>query len=297
MAPSKSSVRFSWLALLVVAVTIAPAVAACGSDGGSSNNNTSGDGDGDAGGDGDGDGDAGGDGDGDGGSATCTPGSSQCSDCVDNDGDGDIDGADIHCTSLADNDEASFETGLPGDNKDQKNQDCFFDGDSGDGNDGCNVHICCLLGATSAQECSDFGDQFGFTENNFNPNTDCTVSQQCIDVCQPSTTPGCDCFGCCTLCNGTECKTVLTDPLVAPDCDKDTLNDPNSCPECTQVTECSNPCDNANCELCPGQTEEDLPPECNGQNECDNNYTPCDTTDDCAVGEFCTAGCCIPQID
>jgi hypothetical protein len=46
-----------------------------------------------------------------------------------------------------DNDESSFATGIPGDNIDTVNQDCFFDGNSGGGDDGCDIHVCCLLGA------------------------------------------------------------------------------------------------------------------------------------------------------
>jgi len=74
---------------------------------------------------------------------TCNPnpGAPQCSDCKDNDGDGKIDGFDIQCTGPLDNDEATFATGIPGDNKDAVMQDCFFDGDSGAGNDGCNIHV------------------------------------------------------------------------------------------------------------------------------------------------------------
>src|SRR5258705_1061852 len=62
--------------------------------------------------------------------AGCVPGTTQCSDCLDNDGDGLFDGFDPGCTSAADNVEGSFATGIPGDNIDPKTQDCFFDGNS-----------------------------------------------------------------------------------------------------------------------------------------------------------------------
>src|SRR3569833_2466017 len=68
---------------------------------------------------------------------TCTPGGPQCSNCKDDDGDGLIDGFDPECTGPFDNDEGSFATGIPGENKDAINQDCFFDGDSGAGAGGC----------------------------------------------------------------------------------------------------------------------------------------------------------------
>src|SRR3954469_15231541 len=77
----------------------------------------------------------------------------QCANCVDDDGDGKIDGFDPECTGPADNDEASFKTGIPGDNIDAPSQDCFFDGNSGSGDDGCNEHTCCLLQAPDKATC------------------------------------------------------------------------------------------------------------------------------------------------
>src|SRR5262245_15255825 len=76
---------------------------------------------------------------------TCAPGAAQCSNCTDDDSDGKTDGDDAECTGPLDNDESSFKTGIPGDNIDAVMQDCFFDGNSGAGNDGCNQHVCCLL--------------------------------------------------------------------------------------------------------------------------------------------------------
>ena len=48
---------------------------------------------------------------------------------------------DAECTGASDNDEASFGTGIPGDNKDPCKQDCFFDGNSGSGDDGCTTSV------------------------------------------------------------------------------------------------------------------------------------------------------------
>lgn len=226
---------------------------------------------------------------GDGGTNTAdaAPGSqcglTQCSNCIDDDGDGLIDGFDPHCISAADNDEFSFATGIPGDNKDATKQDCFFDGNSGAGDDGCDIHVCCLL-----DDCPDA---------NFDPSTCTSLSQQCIDFCAPATPPGCDCFGCCTVCDGANCNDVFIHPVVAPDCDVDVLGDPTLCPTCTKSTECTaSECDPTNCVLCPGQTEDDLPAECNNQNECTDGRTPCDVTSDCAADEYCSAGCCTAGI-
>src|SRR5688572_28916096 len=77
----------------------------------------------------------------DGGPSTCEATGPQCNDCIDNDSDGQIDGFDIECTSSLDDDESSFETGINGDNVDEIQQDCFFDGNSGAGDDRCNRHV------------------------------------------------------------------------------------------------------------------------------------------------------------
>ncbi len=207
--------------------------------------------------------------------APLIPGETECSDGVDNDGDGDIDGADVHCVSALDNDESSFATGIKGDNKDPK-QDCFFDGNSGGGDDKCSIDLCCLLG--------DCGN-----------NVDCTPSQQCIDNCSPAAPAGCDCFGCCTICDGPNCEDVLLNTEATPDwdCDLDTLDDPVKCPRCEKITSCSNECDTENCVLCPGQDEADLPAECNNESTCPDDLTTCDTTSDCLDGDVCINGCCL----
>ncbi|ACY17586.1 hypothetical protein [Haliangium ochraceum] len=220
-----------------------------------------------------------------GGGGACDPDpeSPQCNNCIDDDGDGLIDGDDPHCIAAADNDESSFATGIPGDNRDPKKPDCFFDGDSGSGNDGCDIDLCCLLDAV---DCDD-------------PEQDCSVTQQCIDFCGPATPPGCDCFGCCTLCQGDQCKDVLTIPGSTDEWDCDDLNnlgDDAKCPVCTKVADCGAACDsgelNDDCILCPGQTQEDLPAECNGNNDCPDGRTACDVSGDCGSSEYCLTGCC-----
>lgn len=232
--------------------------------------------------------------------ATSACGTTQCSDCLDNDSDGRIDGLDIECTGAADNDEAGFATGIPGDNIDRFNQDCFFDGNSGAGNDGCNRHSCCLLGFTTVQQCNDYFDALGVTANpGFDPD-DCAipVSQDCIDNCAPAAPPGCDCFGCCTICDPATdvCRDVYTNPAVAPNCDETTLADPAMCPVCTKVEACDTPCDPANCILCPGQDPTDLPPGCQ-EVACPIGSETCDAQTPCPPGDYCSNGCCVFQIE
>src|SRR5260221_3327524 len=135
-------------------------------------------------------------------SGMCTPGGPQCSNCIDDDGDGFIDGFDPECTGPFDNDEATFATGIPGDNKDPINQDCFFDGNSGAGNDGCNQHVCCLLGAHNKAECQadlvgivnqpiQEGNKYDVTKC-FPPLGSAVIPQHCINVCCPLAPPGFD---------------------------------------------------------------------------------------------------------
>jgi hypothetical protein len=217
----------------------------------------------------------------------------QCNDCIDNDGDGDIDGFDVECTGAIDDDESSFATGIPGDNMDLVNQDCFFDGDSGAGNDGCNRHVCCILGL-DATECDDGG-----YDNNFDPGSDCPpVDPECLEVCAPVTPPGCDCFGCCTICDDTGCVDIYTNPAIAPDCDADSIHDPAACPACTKVADCGVDCtdDPSDCVLCPGQDPNDLPDSCSGQ-ECPGGATACTDNTDCTSTEFCSTGCCLAVVD
>jgi hypothetical protein len=159
-----------------------------------------------------------------------------CADGVDNDLDGVADGFDIECTGPNDDDEGSFSTGISGDNRDPFWQDCFFDGNSGAGDDHCRYHTECLSGEREATSDS------------------CTVSDDCINYCAQRTPNGCDCFGCCTITdeNGDERSFVISDQ-----CDGDDLD---ACQSCTPTDQCGNEC--GDCELCPGKLIEDLPDSC-----------------------------------
>jgi hypothetical protein len=224
-----------------------------------------------------------------GGSAGSTTVTAACSNGLDDDGDGMIDGLDPECTGPIDNDEGSFGTGIPGDNRDPKWQDCFFDGNSGAGDDHCRYSTDCLYGTLAADD------------------PDCVASQACIDFCRRLTPNGCDCFGCCTVqdVDGTE-----TNVLIGGTCSVDQLDDEQACPRCMKTTDCSNDC--GECELCPGKTVDDLPDSCTPPppdggtpppdggtpppNTCDNGEPVCSADIPC-VGEFyCSFGCCLPIV-
>lgn len=210
-----------------------------------------------------------------------------CDDGQDNDDDGLVDLQDPECTGPYDDDEATFATGIPGDNKDDC-QDCFFDGNSGHGDDGCQYASECLLG----------GNPMGSSGCK-----NCETSDQCYDFCRPRTPNGCDCFGCCevTLDDGSKETVVLGEG-----CSLDNLD--NCQTGCVLNENCSNTC--GECELCLGKTAEDLPASCyetpddmgtppdpdQPVHTCDDGETPCNETAGCPSNHYCQLGCCIEII-
>jgi hypothetical protein len=226
-----------------------------------------------------------------GGGGECSPENYQCNNCEDDDGDNLVDGEDPECTGSIDDDEGSFATGIPGDNKDDKWQDCFFDGNSGAGDDNCRWHTCCALGIEDGEDCP--------VDNKFDPDKDCPEqTQECIDYCGALTPPGCDCFGCCTVCDTDGCEDIYINPAVSPDCDQETLHDPEVCMQCVKSDECGgDEQECGGCVLCPGQTEEDLPEACDGMNECPGGETTCEVSADCGDSQYCSSGCCINVVD
>jgi len=197
-------------------------------------------------------------------------GTCQCGNGVDDDNDGSIDGFDTECTGIADNDEGTFATGIPGDNQDPKWQDCFFDGNSGAGDDGCRYHSDCLTGDLPDNDPS------------------CTVTQSCIDFCVERTPSGCDCFGCCTF----ETADGPLSVRIGITCDYENIEDADACPRCEPSTQCGNEC--GECELCPGK--EELPESCEEEvPTCDDGRQACDAETPCPQNYWCSLGCCIVQ--
>ncbi len=238
--------------------------------------------------------------------ASCKVNPSTCNDGVDNDGDGRIDAADPECVGPCDNDEGTFATGIAGDNMDACKQDCFFDGDSGAGNDGCDWDLRCdpaSPGASAAKACP-YDASF--------KNCPAAQSQHCIDFCRRLTPNGCDCFGCCMVpWNGTT-RTIM----LAAGCTADAFGDPSKCPPCTQNDSCLNPC--GTCEICVGKPAPDpgceLPPpgtpigtgdagtggtsgtEPPADQPCPDGVTYCGNGGACPDGRYCQTGCCVQWI-
>jgi len=222
-------------------------------------------------------------------------GTTQCSDGIDNDGDGKIDYADPECVGPLDNDESSFATGIPGDNIDACKQDCFFDGNSGMGDDGCLWQLKCdpLSMEASCPYDAQYAQQHA---------TECSLSasqsQTCIDKCQKLVPNGCDCFGCCVV------PGASTPVRLAATCTAADFADPTKCPPCTQVTQCMTTC--GHCDYCIGK--DTLPADCTPDagvdsgtpNNCLPGYPACgpggiDPTM-CPTDTGCVTGCCRPLV-
>lgn len=255
----------------------------------------------------------------DGGLLGCVPGLTACTNCKDDDGDGLTDFLDPECTGSLDNDEASFATGIPGDNIDCK-QDCFFDGNSGAGDDRCEWNPQCdplYPGYTkNGKIVCEYDSKKAENPNVCPPGQ--PQSQQCKNFCAPLTPNGCDCFGCCDIfsAQGTLLKTVS----LRDGCSLSTLNDPGKCVTCTKSTACVNDCQK--CELCLGKTQ--LPAECipdagvgpgpggdsgtpttdsgvpvtpgvPGQ-VCSGGQISCNAEYPCPNGKVCITGCCFTDL-
>jgi hypothetical protein len=207
---------------------------------------------------------------------TCQGKTYECGDCVDNDGDGKIDvGEDPDCLGPCHNAEDTFYGSIPGQAGPACLVDCYFDQDSGSGNDTCNWnHKCDPLSVAPdyppehdpACECSPgSGSPWPCTANTPGTPSSChelyqDQPQTCDDFCGPLTPNGCDCFGCCELPAGSGKYVWLgtEDASGNGTCDLASVSDPVKCGPCTPVAACLNDCEH--CELCLGKTE--LPPDC-----------------------------------
>jgi hypothetical protein len=228
---------------------------------------------------------------------TCEVPNPQCNDGMDNDGDNKFDSLDPECVGPCDNDEGSFATGIAGDNIDACKQDCFFDGNSGMGDDGCDWNLKCDSANPGGTSCP-----YDATYKNCSP----MQSQKCIRNCQKLTPNGCDCFGCCAVTAGGQPVNVM---LVAT-CTAAKFGDPVACPRCTQNQACVNSCDK--CEVCIGRAAPD--PSCTtsggtggsggssdagtGTTQCPTGVTSCGPGGQveataCGAGFYCQTGCCI----
>jgi hypothetical protein len=200
-----------------------------------------------------------------------------CSNTLDDDGDDLLDGDDNECIGPADDDELSFATGSEQD-RESACQDCFFDGNSGAGGDGCR----------RASSCATAGD----ARSGSGACKSCDVTPQCAERCRPLTPNGCDCFGCCEvhLDDG-----QVVDVMLRTGCSLASLADLDVCQRCTKAPECENPCEA--CELCLGKGPADLPSQCAGSPPaCADGEPSCDPQRPCPTELYCQWGCCLPVL-
>ncbi len=178
----------------------------------------------------------------------------QCGDGIDNDGDGKIDWQDPDCLGPCDNNESGYATAIPGGNSAPCKQDCYFDQDTGSGNDTCAWNAKCDPLSPQGNTCPYDANLLG--------GKDCPAAQTqtCHDFCGPLTPNGCDCFGCCDLPGGSGNWVYIgsTDAAGVATCDLAHASDPALCHPCTPVAACQKTC--GRCQLCLGKTT--VPPDC-----------------------------------
>jgi hypothetical protein len=228
----------------------------------------------------------------------------ECGDGEDNDGDGRIDADDLHGFGPFDDDESSYATGIPGDNKGSKaDTECPFDGNSGPGNDG----VCCNPADPTQNVTPNGCDNLGCCEIDVNGNStgekvyvreDCVFAPECGQEGQH----GCAC-------------TTAADCDAGQFCVMDNDQGPgfcSLCEACTYNEACANTCECG--ELCYGGFEQpaeecggDPQPDGGGEDgggqdagdpgNCPAGVTECSADTDCDMNanERCTNGCCFQR--
>jgi hypothetical protein len=229
---------------------------------------------------------------------TCQGTVFQCGDCRDNDGDGIVDMADPDCLGPCHDAEDNFASPAHG-NGPACDQDCYFDGNRGAGDDGCVwSHGCDPL--SIAPDFPPESDKCEYDEGTLLPRgATCAEglaaqSEQCTSACLPLTPNGCDCFGCCSVPGAATPIWLGSSDANGQSCDLAHVGDPTRCKPCTQVPSCLNPCET--CERCIGKST--LPSSCSPGTGCPIpecvHGAPCGDSclADCPSGQSCITGCC-----
>ena len=246
---------------------------------------------------------------------TCQGKTYQCGDCVDNDKDGRIDSDDTDCLGACQNNEGGFYGDIPGQNNAPCKADCYFDQDTGSGNDKCEWDHQC----DPHEVPPNFPPESGCT---YDPKTKFPGGQSCADkemaqdpmcktICAPLTPNGCDCFGCCVIPpNQSQTDGVWLgsrDANGVPVCDLEHANDPMRCKPCKLVNSCWKPC--GRCQLCIGK--DTVPDDClpkdaggggdggGGDKQCPGGEDACGLPGQppCKAAYYCITGCCQPIIN
>ena len=237
-----------------------------------------------------------------------------------------IDSLDPDCLGACQNNEARVLRSDPSQNNAPCKADCYWDQDTGSGNDSCYWnHQCDPFEQSPAPAAT--SPEIGCT---YDPNThvggapvpagqkDCAYllanqPKLCTDFCKPLTPNGCDCFGCCENPNdkGHYVYAGSVNAAGQPTCtaDQATLMDSTKCKACTPVPGCQNTCEH--CEICFGGAP--LPADCFGDmagsppstdmagappppppQTCPAGQAACGLPGQapCDPGFYCVTGCC-----
>ena len=223
-----------------------------------------------------------------------------CGNCMDDDGDGLIDSADPECTGPCDDTEDSYFGGIPGQNNSPCHEDCYFDQDTGAGNDHCYWNQACDMRSKMPDYPPSGDARCVYDENARTAGTTATCADlratqdpSCLSYCLPLAPNGCDCFGCCELpADSGSYVWIGSADRTGGTCTPDKVSDPTACHPCTPVQSCFNACDP--CEICVGRTAP--APSCSGSgtSQCQGGATPCGQPGQagCGSNEYCVTGCC-----
>lgn len=216
----------------------------------------------------------------------------ECGNCDDDDADGRVDALDPECLGPCDDDELGLSSGLAGNQAATCRQDCYFDGDSGQGNDQCSwSHACDELSVAPDYPPSGQA-RCEYVEGAEPMGLACAALSEaqpdaCLQACLPLVPNGCDCFGCCELPARSGSYHFIGRGRGSDGCQLDQLDDAAACPPCTPVRGCLNTCER--CEACVGGSPES---DCTPDAACAPGRRAC-PDGGCRSGEYCITGCCV----
>ncbi|MBN2344713.1 MAG: hypothetical protein JXX29_16420, partial [Deltaproteobacteria bacterium] len=172
--------------------------------------------------------------------------------------------------------------------------------------EGCDTDCGELCGDGSCQlghpECDgyDRSDCLNPDTTNYITNPVDFPDKNCVEACVVKIPPGCDCWGCCTVCIDNECENIYTSPQVSPECNDDTFHDPSKCLRCEQKfedasvcpTDCGDTCGDGYCTGTETYStcSQDCAAAC-GDTVCDTDTADSDPTESAAT---CPADCTTP---
>lgn len=224
---------------------------------------------------------------------SCGGAARECGDCSDDDGDGWIDASDPECLGPCDDSEGELFSGATTNITGSCRADCYFDLNSGSGDDGCNWSYRCDPRSV-APEFYPTGSPMCEHDATLATCNGGVPPESCQSSCRPLTPNGCDCFGCCELPAASGRFVWIGAVDEASHCELTSSADPSACRPCTPVLGCQNACDE--CELCVGKAT--LPPSCSeaAGPSCPSGVRSCDprALGACGPLAYCITGCCMP---